>query len=442
MLDNTNNTNTDQKRTLIFDTNSITNGFIQRQENYTQKNQYLGKLTFTEPLGKQTYLITDFSSFHQTENNNKDFFDIVSGSDVMNSTLSNNFDSYYYYNQLGVKINYKYKNSLFVFGVDGQSSALKGTVLSTAQKIDRKFNVLLPNFNWKLQEGMGKRTELSYTTTFSEPTVSQLQPVIDNSNPQNLYTGNPNLVPEYNHNLNFNYFKYDAFNYTSFGFNTALYAVDNKITNAQYIDSITNLRSTSPINTNNNLGGNISANYGFRIKKLKTKINTRVNFGVNRGFNFVNDIQNESYTYDYGYRLSAGNINKKVFDIDAGIKMNFNQNQFSLASNTNTKYVNTGLFAEINVELKNDLNFGVDATQNIYTGNSFGGNPNFLIINAYISKTVTKNQRGVLKLEVSDLLNQRNGINNYGQQNYFTESTVNVLRRYVMLSFNYKIIKI
>lgn len=442
MLDNNNNTNTNQKRTIVYDTSSFTNAFIQRQENYSQKNQYFGKVTFTEPLGKKTYLITDFSSFHQVENNNKGFYDIVSGSDVLNSNLSNDFDSYYYYNQLGLKINYKYKNSLFVFGVDAQASALKGTVNSTAQKIDRNFQVLLPNFNWKVQEGMGKRTELSYTTTFSEPSVSQLQPVVDNSNPQNIYTGNPNLVPEYNHNLNFNYFKYDAFNYTSYGFNTQLYAVDNKIANAQYIDSITSLRSTSPINTNNNLGGNVSLSYGFRIKKLKTRVRTSANFGVNRGINFVNDIQNESYTYDYGYRVSFGNTNKKVVDFDAGVKMNFNQNQFTLSSTTNTKYVNTGLFAEINFELKNDLNFGADATQNIYTGNSFGGNPNYLIINAYISKTVTKNQRGVLKLEVSDLLNQRNGVNNYGQQNYFTESRVNVLRRYIMLSFNYKIIKI
>jgi hypothetical protein len=442
MLDNANSTNTNQKRTIVFDTNSFTNAFIQRQNNYSQKNQYYGKATFTEPLGKKTYLITDFSSFHQTENNNKNFYDIVLGSDVKNNILSNDFDSYYYYNQLGVKLNYKYKKSLFIFGVDAQASALKGTIVSTAQKIDREFNVLLPNFNWKLQAGMGKRTELSYATTFSEPSISQLQPVVDNSNPQNIYTGNPNLIPEYNHNLNFNYFKYDAFNYTSFGFNTALYAVDNKITNAQYIDSVTSLRSTTPLNTNNNLGGNISGSFGFRIKKLKTKIRTSVNLGVNKGINFVNDIKNESYTYDYGFKVSVGNINKSIVDINTGVKMNFNQNEFTLSISTNTKYVNTTLFAEVNVELKNDWNFGAEANQNIYTGNSFGGNSNFLLIDAYVSKTVTKNKRGDLKLAVSDLLNQRNGINNYGQQNYFTESTVNVLRRYVMLSFNYKIIKI
>ena len=115
---------------------------------------------------------------------------------------------------------------------------------------------------------------------------------------------------------------------------------------------------------------------------------------------------------------------------------------FSINKEANTLYTTTTLFAELNVDLKNKWSFGFDANQNFYSGAQFQNNPSIFILNAYISKTILKNQRGDLKLYVNDVFNQRAGLNFFGQQNFFTESQVNVIPRYFMLSFNYKIIKI
>lgn len=442
ILNNDDNRLTDIVNTLNFDSLPLNQSLSQLQDQLNDKKQYLGTITFTEPVSKRIYLITEWTSFFQTEQNSKDFFDLIAGAEVKNDFLSNAFTSNFQYHQLGSKVNYKYKKNLFVLGLDAQASRLIGTTDAEIAGINRSFQTLLPNFYWKNQASMSNRKELRYTTTFSEPSVSQLQPVINNANPLNIYEGNPNLMPEYRHVLSFNYFKYDAFNFSSFSFNVSGNATNNQIVNAQYIDSVSGLRRSTPINVKNNFGGNTSLGYSFRIKPIKTLVRVRANGGFSSGINFVNDIENDYQTVDYGYRISIGNVKKNIVDFQAGINMNFNENRFSLNKEANTRYINTKLFAEIDIEFKKGWDIGAEANQNFYEGSLYNDNPSFLILNAYVSKIITKNKRGTLKLFVSDILNQRNGINFYGQQNYFVESQVNVLRRYYMLTFNYKIIKI
>lgn len=433
---------TDIERTFFIDTNQVITDLTQIQDQLEDNQQLAGTVTFTEPLNRTTFLITEYQSYYQRQKNNKNFFDLINGNEQINPLLSNDFVSEYNYHQLGAKVNYKYKKNLFVLGLDGQLSHLEGTTAANINAIDRNFSILLPNFYWKNQASMSKRFELKYTTSFNEPSVTQLQPVINNTNPLNTYTGNPNLVPEYDHNVSYSYFLYDAFNFSNLYFNVSASATENKIVNQLIIDSTTNLRSTSPINTASNLGGQLSGGYGFRIKKLKTRVRTRGSVGFNKGINFVNSIENDAYTYNYTGRLSFGNMNKKVVDFNTGASVNVNQNMFSINAEANTTYTTTTVFAELNVDLKNKWSFGFDANQNFYSGSQFQNNPSIFILNAYISKTILKNQRGDLKLYVNDVFNQRAGLNFFGQQNYFTESQVNVIPRYFMLSFNYKIIKI
>ena len=151
------------------------------------------------------FIISDYSYYNHNQNDEKSFYDILGSNKTLNTTLSNTFNSTYQYHQVGVKLNYKLNKNMFVLGVDGQKSNLKGTIDESSTEINQDFEVLLPNFYWKKQRGMANRSELRYSTTFSEPSITQLQPVVNNSNPLNVYIGNPSLKPEYNHSLN--YFK-------------------------------------------------------------------------------------------------------------------------------------------------------------------------------------------------------------------------------------------
>ncbi|MBK9984698.1 MAG: outer membrane beta-barrel protein [Saprospiraceae bacterium] len=59
---------------------------------------------------------------------------------------------------------------------------------------------------------------MSYTTRITQPTITQLSPVVDNSDPLRLYVGNPDLNAEYIHNLSANFHLFSQFSSTSFLF--------------------------------------------------------------------------------------------------------------------------------------------------------------------------------------------------------------------------------
>lgn len=427
---------------LLQDGSSILASINQDQAQLVNKLEYFGKVAFTEQLTSKSFIIADYSYYNQSQENNKDFYDLVAQNSVYNQLLSNFFKSDYNYHQLGLKYNYKLGKSMLVAGVDAQKSRLVGTRDENTESINQNFQVLLPNFNWRKRNGMRSNINLKYSTTFNEPTISQLQPVLDNSNPLNVYVGNPNLKPEYSHNMSFNWFTYDAFSERQTGIFLNAYAVNNDINNARYFDSISKLQRTTPQNTQDNLGVNTNFRYGFKVSKLKTKVNTGLSFGVNQGYNLVDNQENKSLTYNYGGSISLRNTNDKIVRALLEVSSSANLNQIGLNDQVNSMYINTKMVGEVDVELKNDWEFGITGTQNFYTGKSLAVAQNFFILDAFVAKTIFKNKKGHLRLSIYDALNQRTGISNYGQANYLTESKVNVLKRYGLLTFTYKIIKI
>ena len=430
------------RQVRLKDGTIFSNALDQTQFQLIKKNEYFAKIAFTEQLTPKTFIIADYSYYDKFQENNKDFFENSGGARTFLQALSNFFTSKYHYNQLGVKYNYKLDKNMFVIGLDAQQSRLIGTRDENTSQIDQKFQVLLPNFSWRKIDGMSSRINLNYSTSFNEPSITQLQPVIDNSNPLNVYIGNPELKPEYTHNLSFNWFTYDAFSFRQAGVYVNAYFVNNDINNARYFDSVSKLQITTPQNIQDNLGLNSGLRYGFRIPKFKTQIKTAVNFSVNQGYNLVDNQENKSLTYNYGGSLTFSNTNNKTVDARLELSSNANLNQIGIGEQESSSYVNSKILGEVNIELKKDWEIGISGTQNFFQGRSLSTQQQFFILDAFVAKTIFKNRRGNLKLAIYDALNQRTGISNYGQANYLVESNVNVLKRYSMLTFTYKIIKI
>jgi hypothetical protein len=73
-------------------------------------------------------------------------------------------------------------------------------------------------------------------------------------------------------------------------------------------------------------------------------------------------------------------------------------------------------------------------------GNSVPGVPtSYTRWNAAINFTMLKDEKGVLRIGVYDILDQGNSINSFANRNMVTTNRTNVLRRYVMATFTYNI---
>ena len=90
-------------------------------------------------------------------------------------------------------------------------------VFANAQDSKETANRFFYELNFKPKKG--KNLRIRYRGNTNQPSLTQLQPVPDNSNPQYIVNGNPNLKPEFNNNLNIHYNGMDfaSMNFIFFG---------------------------------------------------------------------------------------------------------------------------------------------------------------------------------------------------------------------------------
>ena len=67
-----------------------------------------------------------------------------------------------------------------------------------------------PFLRYRYKMGKTRSLNLNYMGRSSQPTMAQLQPVADMSDPLNIVIGNPNLDPTFTHNVNVRFQDFNA----------------------------------------------------------------------------------------------------------------------------------------------------------------------------------------------------------------------------------------
>src|SRR6185436_11903611 len=99
-------------------------------------------------------------------------------------------------------------------------------------KIDRSFRNFVPAAHFNYDFSTSRHMRFDYETDVQEPTIQQLQPVVDNRDQLNPYKGNPALRPSYQQSWRLNYISFDPGSmFSVFAFVDAQY-VTNAIVNS------------------------------------------------------------------------------------------------------------------------------------------------------------------------------------------------------------------
>lgn len=413
----------------------------QRQAYSDEANNYGGSLAFTEPLGKKRYLETRVEHQQYLNSTGKSFFDRVTTptpGEVFNPLLSNEFRRGYRYDRAGLNFMFNRPKFNLTTGAALQHSQLDGEVLGLENPIRRNFTRVLPSafFNYDLRTS--RHINVEYNTSLREPSLEQLQPLVDNSDPLNVYAGNPDLRPEYAHNLGASFMNFDQFTMSSFFVSLNGTYTRDRITNSATIDSLFR-RSIRPVNVENDFALNANASYNTPIRPLKINFSTRFNNTYNRGILFVNDVENTTNRLLNSLEVSFDNRRKVWTDWTIGTEVSQNSTQYSVSTSLNQSFVNQRYFGEITVfpDKKWAIGTGIDCT--IYSKEVFGEARAIPLWRASVTRYVLKNNKGQIKLAAFDLLNQNIGISRSSQFNYIEEERVRNLARYFMLSFSYSL---
>jgi hypothetical protein len=410
----------------------------QNQLNLNNELTYSAQATYTEPLKNDQYL--EFEAGLENFKSTIDYsvYNVQPGSSVVfDSLLSSKyvpgFNTYYTGMSL-MRIRTKY--SLTV-GVEGQYSALNGELTLRDTSIQKTFWNVLPRAELNLNLKQGKRLRFEFQTSADAPAIEQVQPVVDNSNPTNIYVGNPDLGQEYTYELNANY---NGFNPMKMGgWFGGIYSeyTTNNIVNATTVD--TNLiRYTRPVNVKYSTNTFLYLNRTAELKFLKARYGLGINTNFNRGLLYINDQQNTSTTYYVGLDARVMNKNTKVFDILVNVKANYNRVSYDISSQLNQDYMTYQGFLDFSLKFAKNWLWKLDFDYTLYSAEVYGSATSIPLLSSGLSYFVL-DKRGEIKLYAFDILNQNQSLTRSVNLNYIDETRVNIIQRYYMLSFTWNL---
>ncbi len=439
---------------IFFINNPDTTFRDQKQDRLNEALNTNVRLSYSEPINATNSIEFNYAPEYRITRSNQYTASINAFGQTVylpDTALSNEFDNFIHTQRAGVKHQYRTSNEKFTLttGVDLAYTQLFSQQLFPEQKeVDKPFRNIFPSVFFRYRIGPRQNFRINYTTSNNLPTVSQLQNVIDNSNPLVLTTGNSNLEQEFSHNFRI---AYGFFNFSGKGgFLSLSYGVtNNPISNISSIllqDSIlpdgTTIKRGTQVIVPENLTTRTNANFfgAFNMPLPKLKVNLSMNGAVGwlQNPSRINGLNNrvDNYSTNGGLGISS-NLGEKI--------------DFNLRTNLTYFIVNNQLQPELNNNYWLNLNsasftilpwkglvVNADFTQTRYIGLADAINPDFIRLNGYLGYKFLKNKAGELRLSVYDLLNQNTSINRTVTELFVEDTQALVLNRFYLISFIYQ----
>jgi outer membrane receptor protein involved in Fe transport len=433
----------------IFDLLSDTTILDRRTDELTKGYRVGGRITYTEPLGEKSQLQLNYAPSYTDGLTDR----IANALDpdlgtytVLDTSLSNRFASTYLSQRGGASVRFNKEKWSYNFGLDAQYATLTGDrEFPLAFGVDRTFTNLLPNamFNWKPVKGTSLR--LFYRTSTREPSIDQLQDVVDISNPLFLRSGNTQLVQSYTHNMTARYGRTVAekgsslFLLLSAGLTDSYIGTSSTVATGSPVEVAGILipaggQLSRPVNLDGAWNGRSFITYGLPVKALKSNLNINGGYTFNQLPALINDQRNlaNNHTWSQGAMLSS-NISERI-DFALGYTANWSMVRNSLQQNADNDYLSTtGTFrlqwnTPQNVVVRTNMNY------TRFDGLAEGIDAGYLLWNASIGYKLLKDRSLEVALNLFDLLNENNSIARSVTETWIEDSRTNVLGRYAMLT--------
>ena len=329
----------------------------------------------------------------------------------------------------------------------GQRSSLEGIIVDRDETITSGYTHLLANLDFRWQFREDQTISFEYDGSTDEPSLTELQPFVDNRDPINVYVGNPDLQPEYSHEFEADYRFFDQFSFLSVFLRTGFDYTTNPIARARVFDE-QGFQTVTPINTDPEWSANTSVNFGTPIRRLGVDVDLDYRVSYSRGWEQVNRQTNRSRVVRNTVDASLENRTKDLFDIRVGANFTFNDVEYSLNQALNRDYVNSRYYANGTLylgawTLGSTFNWRVYDEDLYSQGGQSGGEVNSPGRNvarwdASFSRRVL-NDRAELELRAYDLLNQNQAVNISNSASFIQESRTESLGQYFMVRVMYRL---
>jgi hypothetical protein len=401
------------------------------------------KIAYTEPLAKDFYLEASYQLAYN--NNSNDRIVNKKGNNGKYEEIIDTLSNSFVFNRLvhtpGLNFRMNKKKYNYSFGASVGFSDFEQKNRTENTITNYNFTNFFPraSFNYKFKPSESFR--LSYNGSTTAPTLEQLQPTRVNTDPLNVYIGNPDLDQSFRHSFSTGYNFYNVLKEKNLWTNLTLNLTDKAFVQSSEIDSL-GRRKYQTVNADGVYSLNFYSDYGFKLKKSKLRIGFGPTANLNRNVDFVNGVRNVTTTANYGMSLNVSKYVENKFDFYISPNFTWNHSKATLNSSANVDYWQLEGWAQARVHFKKGFEVATDLNTQIRQKDPrYTQNNNFTTWNASVIKRFLKDNKLEVKLGIYDILNQNRGYNRDFDSYSFTESYFTTLQRFWLLTLTWNISK-
>jgi len=411
----------------------------QRKKNIFESNSVQALVSYIEPLSKKMSLNLNYVFNSNNSQQDSRSFEKLNGKyDSLNLLFSNNFKFINSSHRGGFKLNYITKKLTIKAGLAIQDLSLKQTNIFNDSSFSRKFTNFFPTTNFQFKFSTNSSANLDYSGSTQQPSLSQLQPIINNNDPLSIVIGNPSLKPAFNHALNLRFNEYKVLSGKSIWAYANLNFIENAFSTKSAVDSL-GRRITQSVNVQGIYNYNLNLSFNTKLKNSEFEIGFGPRISGGKNTNFVNGLENTTNRINgsLGLNLST-NIEKKMsfyFTYRAG----YNVSTSSINIDAVTEFWTQSIYFDFSYTFKNDWIFFTDLSYEYRQKLSpTDRNNNVFALNTSVEKKLSKKNDLTAIFSVKDILNQRINFNRDISSNYITESSFTALQRIALISLRWK----
>lgn len=427
---------------------------------YNNSRTIGGSINYTEPIGKKGQLQLSYNPQHTASRNNKETFNYdEQTADFTNpdELLTNKFTNTYQTQRSGITYRYNTEKANFMIGANYQYALLQGqqelpALPPPSDRIERTFNNVLPTAMFQYKFSKSTNMRIFYRTFTNPPSVTQLQNVVDNTNPVLLSVGNPDLKQTFsqmfvtrlghaNPATSHSIFAFIFANYTQNYIANSTFLAPADTTLYGNIALQKGVQLNRPVNLNGFYTLRSFVTYGMPVKTLKSNLNLNLGGSYVRTPGLVNNQTNKSNNYNLNAGFVLGSNISENLDFTLSYTANYNIVQNSLLPQLNNNFFNHQASAKLSWIFWKGFVVSTDVNQTYFSGLNTDITQQFTLWNAGLGYRFLKNRVAEIQLRVNDILNQNNSIARNVTETFIEDTETNALRRFAMLTFTYNLRK-
>lgn len=427
------------------ETDSVyTNQFISNKNNsYNYKIQ----TTYSEPIFTNRFLQFSYSYQYKYQETDKKTYDYTDKENYLNNpidSLSKYYENKYNTHDFNLSlktVREKYQYNIG-FSVQPQQSTTSyfATIDTT---ITRNVVNFSPTFDYRYRFNKQSQLRINYRGKTSQPSMTDLLPITDVSDPLNITEGNPSLKPSYSNNFMLSYNTFLPEKQQGIMLRLSFTNTTNSVSDMVTYNEETGGKTTKPENIN----GNWSTNGGFvfntPLKNKKFTISTFSDGSYNNMVSYTSltnadAVKNTTRSLSLSERLNGTFRNDWFeFGLNSGIQYNVSKN--SLQSQANKETFDYSFGASTNVTLPWSVTLATDASYSMRNGYSSGLDRNELIWNAQVAKNFLKKKQATISFQVYDILKEQSNLSRTISASMRQDTEYNAINSYFMFHFIYRL---